>query len=118
MSLSLMFNRRDGLDALLCNDPSFDNTLEKIDESLNINDNEYNMFEDADRISGVEDEMDDSEMDNSIVDVLSTSPSLTDDYYSAGFDMVDDYADEIHDMGDIPTNIEDMEIGDMIDSLM
>lgn len=117
MSFSAIFSRRDGLDALLCNDPSFDDTLEKIDESVNSDDSSFNLFEESNRIAGLLEE-ENEDVEDGIVEVLGADSSITDDYDMCGHDIVDDYADDIHDMGDIPANIDSMEIGDMIDSLM
>lgn len=113
MAFSSMFFRRDGLDALISNDPSFDHTVEKIDESA-IDNDEFNLFEEADRLAGISEEgLTDEVDDDSITELLDGD----DCYDSSGTDMVDDYADDIHAI-DIPDNIENMEIGDMIDSLM
>ena len=115
MAFSTIFSRRDGLDALLCNDPSFDKVLDKIDESANSNDG-FDLFEEANRISGLREETAD-DIDDGITDVLGDDGSITDCYATTSSDIVDDYADEIHDI-DIPDEIDNMEIGDMIDSLM
>ena len=113
MSFSAIFSRRDGLDALICNDPSFDKVLEKIDESANEDDG-FNIFEEADRLSGLRENDDIETDDDSITELLDGD----DCYDTCGTDIVDDYADDIHAMGEIPADIDSMEVGDMIDSLM